>query len=89
MDQAFGCRESGDNANASLAESRDDQQESTVIGVSNAGTSWFPIDGFGSDVERIVVNNLFSLLGRDVMSGHVIAIGIVPLKSKIGIQSPL
>ena len=89
MDQALRRGESGDNANARVAESRDDQQESTAIGGPDAGKALFAIDRFGFDVERIVVNNLFRLLGRDVMAGHVIAIGIVPVKRRIGIQSPL
>ena len=89
MDQALGCWESGDNANARVAERRDNQQEPTLIGVPDAGTALFSIDSFGFDVERIVVNNLFSLLRRDLMAGQVIAIGIVPLKSKFGIQNPL
>jgi hypothetical protein len=88
-DQALGCGESGDNTYARVAESRDDQQEPTLIGVSDARKPLFAIDGFGFDIERIVVNNLFSLLGRDLMVGHVIAIGIVPLKSEIGTQALL
>ncbi len=52
-------------------------------------TALLSVDGFGFDVERIVVYNLFSLLRRDLMMGEVIAISIVPLKSEIGIQNPL
>ncbi|MCU1260742.1 MAG: hypothetical protein JWO80_3627 [Bryobacterales bacterium] len=55
----------------------------------DAGKASFAIKSFGFDVERIVVNNLFSLLGRDLMAGNVIAIGIVPIKFKIGIQISL
>ena len=54
-----------------------------------AGKTLLAIDGFSFNVERIVVNNSFGLLGRDLMAGNVIAIGIVPLKSKVGIQDPL
>ena len=60
-----------------------------MIGAPDAGETWFAIGGFGFDVERIVLNNLLRLLGRDFMVGNVIAIGIVPLKGKTGIQSPL
>lgn len=72
-----------------MAERGDDQQESTLIGVPDAAPALFSIDGFGFEVERIVIKNLFSLLGRDLVAGQVIAISIVPLKSKIGIQIPL
>lgn len=72
-----------------MAERGDDQQESTLIGVPDAAPALFSIGGFGFEVERIVIKNLFSLLGRDLVAGQVIAISIVPLKSKIGIQIPL
>ena len=89
VDQALGCRESGDNANAGAPERGDDQQEPALIGAPDAGPASFSIDGFGFEVERIVIKNLFSLLGRDLVASQVIAISIVPLKSKLGIQIPL
>jgi hypothetical protein len=57
--------------------------------VPETGKALLAIDGFSFNVERIVVNNSFGLLGRDLMAGNVIVIGIVPLKSKVGIQDPL
>jgi hypothetical protein len=89
MDQALGCGEGSDDANARVAECCDDQKESTLIGAPDTGTALLSIDGFGFDVERIIVNNLFSLFGRDLVASHVIAIRIVPLKGNIGIQSLL
>jgi len=47
----------------------------------------FVIDGFRFDVERIVIDDLLSLLGRHLMTGNVIAIGIVPLKGKTRVPS--
>lgn len=46
VDQALGCRKSGDNANARVAERGDDQQESTLIGAPDAGPALFSIDGW-------------------------------------------
>ncbi len=60
-----------------------------MISVPDARKALLAIDGIGFDVQGIVVNNLFRLLGRDLMVGNVIAIGIVPLKSKTRTQSPL
>ncbi len=60
-----------------------------MIGLANAGITLLSIHGFGFDVERIVVDNLFCLVGRDSVAGEVIAISIVPLKSEIRIQASL
>lgn len=60
-----------------------------MIGVPDAGKALFAVDGFSFDFEGIIVDNLFSLLGRDAMTANVIAIGIVPLKSKVEIQISL
>lgn len=89
IDQTLRCRKRGNNADAGVPKSRDDQQESTVIRVPDAAAALLSIDGFGLDVERIIVNNLFSLVRQHLMAGKVIAIGIVPLESEFGVQNLL
>jgi hypothetical protein len=55
-------------------------------GTPNIGNPFFPIDGLPVHIERIVIDDLFGLARRNLMSGDMIAIGIIPVKSQIGVQ---
>lgn len=72
-----------------MSKSGDHQQESTLIGVSDICESLLALDGFRLKVERIIVDNLFGFVRRDLMERNVTTIGIVPLKRKIMIQAIL
>jgi hypothetical protein len=74
VDQGPGCREGGNNSNSRVAKGRDDL---------------FVINGSTSISSEIVVDDLFGLLGRDLVRGDVIAVCIIPFKNKAGIIQSL
>ena len=84
IDQALGGWERRDDANTRFAESGDDDQKATLVGAADTGDAVFAIHSLGVNVERIIVDDLFSLCRRDLMTSDAIAVGIVPVKSQIG-----
>jgi hypothetical protein len=48
-----------------MAESGDDDQEAALIGAANTGNALFAVEGLGIQIEGIVFDDLFGLIGRD------------------------
>lgn len=69
-----------------MAETGNDDQKAALVGTADTGEAHLSVHGLGVQVEGIIVDDLFGLSGKDLMTSDMIEVGIIPVKSQIGIQ---
>ena len=83
IDQVFRGRERGDDANAGMAESGDDDQEAALIGAADTGDALFAVEGLGIQIE----GPQGSLADRRIVIGRYDRDWHHPVKNQIRVQS--